>query len=106
LYCSTKFSLILFVATRSISVICTCTCSLQYYRFNEVKDDLEYDIEEMQMSVNKLKKIVELASEPITVFKIHDAMKSLEAIVEQSWLTLAEESPPLSVYWDNDQPWF
>jgi hypothetical protein len=45
------------------------------------------------MSVNKLKKIDELASEPVFVFRIHDVMKSLEAIVEQSWLTLAEESP-------------
>jgi hypothetical protein len=96
--------LIPFVTARSISVI--CTCSLQYYRFNEVKDDLRYSIEEMQMSVNKLKKIVELASEAEVVIMINDVVKSLEVIIEQSWLTLAEESLGLSVYWDNKQSWF
>jgi hypothetical protein len=54
-----------------------------------VKDGPGDAIEEMHMSVNKLKKIVELASEPAVVFRIHDVVKSLKAIVEQSWYTLA-----------------
>jgi hypothetical protein len=100
----TKISLFPFVAARSMLVI--YTCSLHYYKFNEVKDGLGYAIEEMHMAMNKLKKIAELASEPAAVFRIHDVVKSLEAIVEQSWFTLVEESPPLFVYGDNDQPWF
>jgi hypothetical protein len=70
--------------------------------FNEVKDGLGNSIEEMMMSVNKLKKIAKLASEAEVVTRINDVMKSLEAIIEQSWLTLVEESPGWSVYWDNE----
>jgi hypothetical protein len=71
--------------------------------FNEVKDGLDDSIEEMMMmSVNKLKKIVELASEAEVVTRSNDVVKLFEVIIEQSWLTLAGESPGWSVYWDNE----
>jgi hypothetical protein len=78
---------------------------MQYYRFNEVKDGLGEAIEEM-MNVKRLKRVSELAHEPAVVCRINDVVKSLEAVIEPSWNTLAEEPAELSLYWDNDQPWF
>jgi hypothetical protein len=51
----------------------------------------------MQLSGNKLKKISEVASKPTVVSRIHDVVKSLEGVVEASWLTLEEVSSTVFV---------
>jgi hypothetical protein len=79
---------------------------MQFFRFSEVKEGLGDAIEEMMISVKKLKRAVELSSEPAVVSRINGVVESLEGVLEKSWNTLAEESPELPLYWDNDQPWF
>jgi hypothetical protein len=51
----------------------------------------------MQLSGNKLKKISEVASKHTVVSRIHDVVKSLEGVVEASWLTLEEVSSTVFV---------
>jgi hypothetical protein len=36
-------------------------------------------------------------------FKIHEIVQSLETIVDHNWSVYAEISPPLCMYWDDDQ---
>jgi hypothetical protein len=79
---------------------------MQFYRFSEVNDGLDDAIEEMMISVKKLKRVGEISSKVAVVSKINDVVKSLEESLEQSWNTLAVESSELSLYWDNDQSWF
>jgi hypothetical protein len=79
---------------------------MQFYRFSEVNDGLDDAIEEMMISVKKLKRVGEISSKVAVVSKINDVVKSFEESLEQSWNTLAVESSELSLYWDNDQSWF
>jgi hypothetical protein len=58
--------------------------SIQFYRFSEMKEDLGDAIEEMMISVKKLKRVAEISSEAAVVCRINDVVKSLEERLEQS----------------------
>jgi hypothetical protein len=51
---------------------------MQFYRFSEVKEGLGDAIEEMMISVKKLKRVAEISSEVVVVSRINDVVKSLE----------------------------
>jgi hypothetical protein len=77
--------------------------SLQLLRFVEVENILFAGMKDMQYTIKVLKTLAEyVRSDDEMYVKMHELIEMFEASAERSGNCFAGESPPLSVYWDND----
>jgi hypothetical protein len=81
---------------------CHLIPSLQLMRFDNVREDLELATRDMQNIGKELKNTLDVTMDEVC-FRIHEIVQSLETIVDHNWSVYAEISPPLSMYWDDDQ---